>query len=39
VFYKHKPASLFVGVAEVAVVGISEERKKTRVGGVYDELN
>jgi hypothetical protein len=34
VFYKHKAASLVLGMAEVAGVGISEERNKTRVGGV-----
>jgi len=29
-FYKHKPASLVLGVAEVAGVGISEEHNKTK---------
>jgi hypothetical protein len=32
--YIHKPASLVLGVAEVAGVGISEERNKMRVDGV-----
>jgi hypothetical protein len=34
VFYKHKLASLVLGMGEVAVVGISEERNKTKVVGV-----
>ena len=34
VFYKRKLASLVLGMAEVADVGISEERSKTGVDGV-----
>jgi hypothetical protein len=32
-FYKHKPASLVLGVEEVVGFGISEEHNKTRVDG------